>query len=175
MERSRRTLPPWPYAFADPESRPKPQREHRIREAAFREHDGELSHWATLGPIVKGITEDRPDGLATPFEVAASFKVAASLLAQLSATRGQATFLSGSTETTVRIAVDADHMNPDWDEGRSLIPRIALDAGYELSDAELRTVSSNIHFAGFSPFDDATERAVVLRDLDGELRLLVGQ
>jgi hypothetical protein len=163
-------LPSYSYAFHNDGISPRDQRVLRNREDAFRLRYSDLVDWQKLSAIVRGIEEDRPDGLETPFEIAAS------LLAQVRSTRGTAYFLAGDTQHSVTIELTRDgEAQLEWEQDNSIIPRIAADAGYNLSDDELRTINANLNWAQFSYLDDEMEHAVIYRGVDGSLGLVIHQ
>ena len=140
------------------------KREERIE---FESTYSEFVDWQTLHAIASGIEEDRPDGLETPFEIATS------LLAQVRSTRGSASFLSGTEEISVAIKRTSDGFSFEWNHESSIVRRIANDAGYDLSDDELRLVNANLNRSQFAYLDDAMEHAVIYRDLDGSFGLVI--
>lgn len=60
-----------------------------------------------------------------------------------------------------------------WDDKPSPVRGIANDAGYNLSEAQLKIVNSNLNWAQFSYLDDAMQRAVILQDLEGNFGLIL--
>lgn len=161
------TLPQLAYSLHGAGPTPREARIHREEEAAFTADYSELVNWRTLEAVASGIAEDNPDGLTSPYEIAAS------LLAQVRATRGSAAFLAGNEQISVKITRTEDGFGLEWDRKPSLVPRIASDAGYALTDAELRTANSNLNWAQFSYLDDAMQHAVIYRDLDGSFGLVL--
>lgn len=162
-------LPEIAYALEDPGRSPLSRRLRLEREEQFANNYGELVDWQKLRPVARGIAEDRPDGLVSEFEIAAS------LLAQIRATRGEARFLAGTTEHIVRLTPAEGTLELEWEQGQSIVPGIARDAGYELTEDELKIANTNLNWAQFTYLDDAMEHAVIYRDLDGALNLTISQ
>lgn len=162
-------LPEFAYVLEVGPASPLQLRKRLEAEDRFARNYDLIVDWRKLRPIAAGIMKDRPDGLDTEFEVAAS------LLAQIRATRGEARFLAGETEHRVRLAPDAGSVGLEWDEGPSLIPRIARDAGYDLTEEELRIANGNLNWAQFTYLDDAMEEVLIHRSLDGSLSLTMGR
>lgn len=99
----------------------------------------EFVNWQTLQAIAAGIEEYRPDGLETTLEIVTS------LLAQVRSTRGIASFLFGTEEISVVIKRVTEGLRFEWKHESSVVHRIVNDAGYNLSDDELRLVNVNLH------------------------------
>lgn len=158
-------LPQWAYLLEEPGHSPRDKRLDAEHQERFVVNYGRIVDWQTLSALANSIAMHRPDGLD------GSFETAVSILAQVRGTRGTAYFLSGETQLALTVDFDSEAINFEWEERPSIIPRVAADAGYELSDDELRTVNSNLNWAQFSYLDDAMKHAVVFRELDGSFRL----
>lgn len=161
------SAPEFAYFLHQGSPTPYEEKIRRENQEAFAESYSNLVNWRTLQAIAAGIAEDSPDGLESKFEIVAS------LLAQVRSTRGSAAFLAGDTEIKVQLNRSDDGFELKWSEGPSIVPRVAKDAGYMLSDDELRLVNSNLNWAQFSYLDDALERAVIYRELDGTFGLVI--
>lgn len=161
------SLPEFAYVLHPAKPTPYEAQIDREREAQFASDYSEIVNWQTLQAISASIADNEPDGLETIFEIAAS------LLAQVRTTRGSATFLSGDEQLSVRIRRTPDGFELDWQEEVSILRRIARDAGYELTDEDVRLHNSNLNWAQFTYLDDAMQHAVVYRDLDGSFGLVV--
>lgn len=163
------TLPEVAYTLENPESSPRAERLHREQVESFSQSYDNLMDWQTLRAIASSIAKEKPDGLLSEFEIVAS------LLAQIRVTRGEAHFFAGEKDHVLYIKRGDGAFNFDWDVSDSIVRRIARDAGYELSDEELRVANSNLNWAQFTYLDDAMKHAVIYRDLDGTLGLIMQQ
>ncbi|MBM3545465.1 MAG: hypothetical protein FJX54_00820 [Alphaproteobacteria bacterium] len=162
------SLPAFAYAFQDEATSPATERAERMAADAFDGRYSELVDWRKLQALAGSIEKYRPDGLEDPY------RIAASLLAQVRATRGTASFLAGEDEISLRVTASPGSFDFQWDQRPSIIRRIARDAGHaSLSERELRIVNSNLNWAQFSYLDDAMRRAVVYRQMNGNLGLLI--
>lgn len=161
------TLPEAVYAIHADAMTHRDEKAAREQDANFDAAFSDLMNWRTLQSIAAGISEEQPDGLESPFEVAVS------LLNQFKTSRGFAAFLSGDREVTVQIQPTEDGFSLSWDRHPSRIKRIAQDAGYSLSSEEVRLHNTNLNWAQFSYLDDGMEHAVIFRNLDGTLSLTI--
>jgi hypothetical protein len=161
------TLPGFSYALHPTSPTPAQRRVARDAEADFAAAYSDFVDWQTLRAISANVAMKQPDGLDGPFEIAAS------LLAQVRATRGYAAFLSGDEQIAVTIKRTPDGFELEWNESSSILRRIAQDAGYTLSDEDVVLHNSNLNWAQFTYLDDAMERAVIYRDLDGDFGLVI--
>lgn len=161
------SLPKISYILHEETNSPLIEKRKREEMIEFESTYSEFVDWQTLQAIAAGIEEYRPDGLETPFEIATS------LLAQVRSTRGSASFLSGNEEISVMIKRTSDGFSLEWNHESSIVRRIANDAGYDLSDDELRLVNANLNRSQFAYLDDAMEHAVIYRDLDGSFGLVI--
>jgi hypothetical protein len=162
-------LPEVAYALEESESSPRTERLHRERIDGFSQSYGNLMDWQTLRAIASSIAKDKPDGLSSDFEIVAS------LLAQVRGTRGEAHFLAGEKDHVLTIIRGDGAFNFEWDVSDSIVRRIAKDAGYELTDEQLQVANSNLNWAQFTYLDDAMKHAVIYRDIDGTLALVLVQ
>ena len=147
-----------------PENKPTP----RVQNDTFGDLYGNIVDWNTLQAVARGIAEHRPDGLETPIDIAAS------MLSQVRSSGGTASFLYGEEELTMTATITEDEISFEWDEKPSLIPRIVEDAGYQpLSPTDLEKVNMNLNRNGFAYLDAAMEHAVIYRNIDGTLGLIL--
>lgn len=161
------SLPTVAYILHEEINSPIIEKIKREEMIEFENSYSEFVDWQTLQSIATGIEEYQPDGLETSIEIAAS------LLAQVRSTRGSASFLSGTEEISVVIKKIPDGFRFEWSHESSIVRRIANDAGYNLSDDELRLVNANLNRFQFAYLDDEMERAVIYRNLDGGFGLVI--
>ena len=161
------SLPAVVYTIHEEMNSPLTEKIKREETIEFESTYSEFVDWQTLQSIAAGIEEERPDGLETTFEIVTS------LLAQVRSTRGSASFLSGTEELSLVIKKIPDGFRFEWSHKSSIVRRIANDAGYNLSDDELRLVNANLNRSQFAYLDDAMERAVIYRNLDGGFGLVI--
>ena len=162
------SLPGFAYVLHVGDNSPIEEREQSEDEATFKDSYSNLIDWQTLRAISAGIADHHPDGLGSYLEISAS------LLAQVRATRGSASFLAGAKQISVRItATDPDTLDLKWEESPSIVRRIASDAGYDISDDELRLVNANLNRTQFAYLDDEMQHAVIYRNIDGHFGLTI--
>lgn len=116
-----------------------------------------------VGPIVRGVLEETPDGLETYADVRAS------LLWQVRSFGGFAEFFSGDRSITVEVSFEDDAVNLEWGEGPSLIPRLFADIGFEGDEAEILRVSSELNQSGAAQLDANNH---LVRGADGGIQVV---
>jgi len=159
---------PSPVLALFPEAEIAAKTKSRLKQReVFSASYSDFMDWQKIQAISASIMESQPDGLDTLTEVAVS------LVSQIKAHEGHAYFLSGSTQHSVALVPTADGFDLEWDEKKSLIPRIANDAGYQLDDAELALHNTNLNWAQFTYLDDEMQEAVIYRNPDGGLGLVI--
>lgn len=147
-----------------PENKPTSRDQHD----AFSELYGNIIDWDTLQAVARGIAEHQPDGLET------SIDIVASMLSQVRSSGGTASFLFGEEELTMTATITEDEISFEWNEKPSLIPRIVEDAGYQpLSPKDLEKANKSLNRNGFAYLDAAMEHAVIYRNVDGTLGLIL--
>jgi hypothetical protein len=163
------TLPEVAYALEGSDGSPRAERLRREQVDSFSQDYGNLVDWRTLRVIASSIAKDKPDGLSSEFEIAAS------LLAQIRGTRGEAHFLAADKDHALTIVRGDGAFSFEWEVSDSIVRRIAKDAGYDLTDEQLQVANSNLNWAQFTYLDDAMKHAVIYRDLEGTLGLIMQQ
>ena len=161
------SLPKIAYILHEEINSPLIEKRKREEMVEFENTYSKFVDWQKLQVIVTEIEGYRPDGLETPLEIATS------LLAQVRSTRGSASFLSGTEEISVVIKRISDGFSFEWDHKSSIVRKIANNAGYDLSDDELRLVNANLNRSQFAYIDGAMEHAVIYRNLDGNFELVM--
>lgn len=161
------SLPSWVYFLENSNDSPLSERNWHDAQQQFALHYDQLMSWQKLRAIAAGIAKDAPDGLKDEFEIVAS------LLAQVRGTRGEAHFLAGDVDYVVRVKPADGEIAFEWDKSSSIVKQIALDAGYELSEDEIRKANSNLNWFQFTYLDDAMRHAMIYRGLDGGLNLTI--
>lgn len=169
----RGTAPAALYAAA-PTERTLLNAQHRIQSLSaalnqqtdFADRYRELVPWPALSRIADSILAEGPDGLTNRFDAAAAF------LAQIRSTGRIASFFAGDREVRVLVRFEAGGgIGFDWHTVPSPLPSIAADAGYRLTEPQLRAVNAQLNRALFAYLDPAFEHALIHRELDGDLRL----
>lgn len=161
------TLPELAYNIAKPDVDPREERLKSETIAEFEESFSDLVDWKKLSAISANVADMNPDGLDTIDAIVTS------LLSQVRASRGTASFLAGDQQLLIQITREDQKFNLEWDNSPSPIARIAHDAGYNLNPDELSAINTQLNQAQFAYFDDAKKRAVVYKSLDGGYGLVV--